>query len=327
MTHTSGNPLEVDLAGVRLRAPTILAAGTAGTLNEMQDVLDLSRVGAVVTKSITRDPREGNKTWRILPARRGLAMLNAIGLANVGIDAFMRDYAPKVASVQAPVIGSISGFSVDDFVHVAAAMDTIDGLAAVELNVSCPNVKKGCEFGADPTLLSELMREVRAVLPRTRLFAKLSPIAMGNIVAIAKAAIDCGGTPQGPNQRPGADALCIANTVPAMQVDVRTRLPSLSRGSGGLSGPAIHPIAVKLVHDAYTGVCRDTKTPIIGIGGVTTWEDAAEFVLVGATAVEMGTALFADPATPIKVAKGLERWVREQNARSVMDLVGQVKTG
>lgn len=324
MTLTSGNPLAVNVAGLVLRAPTILAAGTAGTLKEMHDVVDLSRVGAVVTKSITAEPREGNKTWRIMPARRGLAMLNAIGLANVGIDAFMRDYAPKVGSVAAPVIGSISGFSVDDFVRVAAAMGTIDAMPAVELNVSCPNVKKGCEFGADPALLSELVREVRAVLPRTRLFVKLSPIAMGNIVAIARAAIDCA-PPGGPNQRPGADALCIANTVPAMQINVRTREPSLSRGSGGLSGPAIHPIAVKLVHEAYTGVCRDTKTPIIAIGGVTNWEDAAEFVLVGATAVEMGTALFADPATPIKVAKGLAKWVRDQGAANVTELVGQVK--
>lgn len=327
MANSQDNLLAVDVAGLKLRAPTILAAGTAGTLNEMQDVVDLSRVGAVVTKSITREPREGNKTWRIMPARRGLAMLNAIGLANVGIDAFMRDYAPKVKDVAAPVIGSISGFSVEDFVQVAAAMGTIDAMAAVELNVSCPNVKKGCEFGADPGLLSELVREVRAVLPRTRLFVKLSPIAMGNIVAIARAAIECGGAASGPNQRPGADALCIANTVPAMQVDVRTRVPSLSRGSGGLSGPAIHPIAVKLVHEAYVGVCRDSKTPIVGIGGVTNWEDAAEFVLVGATAVEMGTALFADPATPIKVAKGLEKWVRDQGVGNVMELVGQVKMG
>lgn len=324
MTLTSGNPLAVNVAGLALRTPTILAAGTAGTLNEMHDVVDLSRVGAVVTKSITAEPREGNKTWRIMPARRGLAMLNAIGLANVGIDAFMRDYAPKVGSVAAPVIGSISGFSVDDFVRVAGAMGTIDAMPAVELNVSCPNVKKGCEFGADPALLSELVREVRAVLPRTRLFVKLSPIAMGNIVAIARAAIDCA-PPGGPNQRPGADALCIANTVPAMQINVRTREPSLSRGSGGLSGPAIHPIAVKLVHEAYTGVCRDSKTPIIAIGGVTNWEDAAEFVLVGATAVEMGTALFADPATPLKVAKGLAKWVRDQGAANVTELVGQVK--
>lgn len=327
MAINPGNPLAVDIAGLALRAPTILAAGTAGTLNEMQDVVDLSRVGAVVTKSITPEPRDGNKTWRIMPARRGLAMLNAIGLANVGIDAFMREYAAKVKAVAAPVIGSISGFSVEDFVRVASAMGTIDAMGAVELNVSCPNVKKGCEFGADAALLSELVREVRAVLPKTRLFVKLSPIAMGNIGSIARAAIECGGTPSGPNQRPGADALCIANTVPAMQVDVRTRMPSLSRGSGGLSGPAIHPIAVKLVHEAYTGVCRDTKTPIIGIGGVANWEDAAEFVLVGATAVEMGTALFADPATPIKVAKGLEKWVRDQGARNVMELVGQVRMG
>lgn len=314
----------------------MLAAGTAGTLDEMGDVVDLSRVGAVVTKSITRLPRDGNATWRIMPSRAGLGMLNAIGLANVGVDAFVRDYAPQVARVPTVVVGSISGFSVEDFVAVAAAMDAIEAMPAVELNVSCPNVKKGCEFGADPTLLAELVREVRAVLPRTRLFVKLSPIAMADIARIARAAIDPGGShggapssppsspPNGPNQRPGADALCVANTVPAMQIDVRTRKPSLSRGSGGLSGPSIHPIAVRLVHEAYVGVCRDSRTPIIGIGGVTTWEDAAEFILAGATAFEIGTALFADPRTPVTIAARLTQWVRDQRCNSITELVGAV---
>ncbi len=329
------SPLAINLAGLFLRTPAILAAGTAGTLDEMADVLDLSSIGALVTKSITREPRDGNKTWRIMPSRAGLGMLNAIGLANVGVDAFVRDYGPRAKDVPTNVIGSISGFSVEDFVVVAAAMDAIEAIQAVELNVSCPNVKKGCEFGADAGLLAELIREVRAVLPRTRLFVKLSPIAMNNIVAIAQAAIEpCASTssgtsststPNGPNQRPGADALCIANTVPAMQIDVRTRMTSLSRGAGGLSGPSIHPIAVKLVHDAYVGVCKETSTPIIGIGGVSNWEDAAEFVLAGATAFEIGTALFADPRTPITIAKGLTKWVRNQGCTSITELVGAVK--
>jgi dihydroorotate dehydrogenase (NAD+) catalytic subunit len=322
--RATARPLSVDLAGIHLRSPAMLAAGTAGTLDEMGDVVDLSRVGAVVTKSITRLPRDGNATWRIMPSRAGLGMLNAIGLANVGVDAFVRDYAPQVARVPTVVVGSISGFSVEDFVAVAAAMDAIEAMPAVELNVSCPNVKKGCEFGADPALLAELVREVRAVLPRTRLFVKLSPIAMADIARIARAAIEPGGSPSGPNQRPGADALCVANTVPAMQIDVRTRKPSLSRGSGGLSGPSIHPIAVRLVHEAYVGVCRDSRTPIIGIGGVTTWEDAAEFILAGATAFEIGTALFADPRTPVTIAAKLTQWVRDQGCASITELVGAV---
>ncbi len=203
-------------------------------------------------------------------------------------------------------------------------MGEVAAIPAVELNVSCPNVKKGCEFGADPGLLRELVGAVRAVLPRTRLFVKLSPIAMHDVVTIARAAIEGAGNSGGPNQRPGADALCIANTVPAMQVDVHTRRPVLSRGSGGLSGPAIHPIAVKMVHDAYRGVCRDTGTPIVGIGGVMTWEDAAEFILVGASAVEMGTALFVDPKSPVKVVRGLEKWVRKLGAHTISELVGTV---
>lgn len=318
--------LSVTLAGVSLKNPVILAAGTAGTLNEMSDVMDLAGVGAVVTKSITVEPREGNATWRIIPTDHG--MLNAIGLANVGIDAFVKDYGPKVAKVPTVVIGSISEFSVEGYVKVAAAFEGIAAMAAVELNVSCPNVNHGCEFGSDVGLLSELVREVRKVLPTKRLFVKLSPVVMGQpgVVAIARAAIEpAGGVPSGPGQRPGADAICLANTVPAMAIDVHTRKPRLARGSGGLSGPGIHPIAVKLVHDAYRGVCKETGTPIIGIGGVLRWEDAAEFILAGAVAVEMGTALFADPKSPLKVVKGLEKWVAKQGVSNVSELVGKVE--
>jgi dihydroorotate dehydrogenase (NAD+) catalytic subunit len=211
----------------------------------------------------------------------------------------------------------------------------------VELNVSCPNVKHGCEFGSDPALLSELVREVRRVLTRTRLFVKISPTVIGlrtgaskdttrnyrgeGVVAVCEASIESGAQPTGPNQRPGADAMVIANTMPAMAIDVHTRKPRLSRGSGGLSGPAIHPIAVKLVHDAYTGICRETKTPIIGLGGVAGWDDAAEFILAGASAVAIGTALFADPRAPKRIAKGLDAWVREQRKQHIAELVGAVE--
>lgn len=320
------SPLAIDLAGIPLRNPVLLAAGTAGTLTEMADVLDLSKVGGIVTKSITVAPREGNKTWRIIPSDHG--MLNAIGLANVGVEAFARDYAPQVASVPAAVVGSVSEFSIEGYVRVAAMFDATPGIVAVELNVSCPNVNHGCEFGSDPALLAELVREVRAVTPRVRLFVKLSPVVMGQpgIVAVSRAAIEPqGGVPGGPNQRPGADCLCIANTVPAMAIDVESRRPRLSRGGGGLSGPGIHPIAVRLVHDAWHGICRDTKTPIVGIGGVLTWKDAAEFIVAGASAVEIGTGLFVDPRCPLKVAAGLESWVRRQGAATIGELVGAIR--
>ena len=360
--------LAINLAGLELASPLILAAGTAGYVDELEGVSDFSPsggVGAVVTKSITRDSREGNATWRIIEHKAG--MLNAIGLANVGLDAFVRDVVPRIERFvggrgdktnppPAPslgegelrrrdaagpvVIGSISGFSIDEFVAVAAAMDAVEAIPAVELNVSCPNVKHGCEFGSDPALLSELVREVRRVLTRTRLFVKVSPTVIGlrtgaskdttrnyrgeGIVAVCEASIESGAQPAGPNQRPGADAMVIANTMPAMAIDVHTRKPRLSRGSGGLSGPAIHPIAVKLVHDAYTGICRDTGTPIIGLGGVMSWEDAAEFVLAGATGVAIGTALFVEPRVPRTIARGLDAWVREQRASGLGELVGRV---
>ncbi len=310
----SPGTLSVEVAGVRLRNPVILAAGTCGYLDEMADVIDLSRVGAVVTKSITPKPREGNPTWRILECRAG--MLNAIGLANGGLDHFMEHLAPRVPSVPTKVIGSVAGFSVEDYVMVAAHLDEVEGLAAVELNVSCPNVRGGVEFGLDPGALRELVPAVRGVLKRKPLFVKLSPIAAGHpsMVEVARAAVTS-----------GANALCIANTVPAMAIDVRTRRPRLANITGGLSGPAVHPIAVKLVHDVYRGVAKDASVPIVGIGGVMTWEDAAEFILAGASAVEMGTALFADPRSPLKVVRGLGKWVKVQGRANLAQCVGGVE--
>ncbi len=313
MSAPASTILSTDLAGVPLRNPVILAAGACGHLDEMADVVDLSRVGAVVTKSITPKPRDGNPTWRILECRGG--MLNAIGLANGGLDHFMEHLAPRVRSVPTKVIGSVAGFSVEDYVMVAAHLEEVEGLAAVELNVSCPNVRGGVEFGLDPGALRELVAAVRGVLKSRPMFVKLSPIAAGHpsMVEVAKAAITS-----------GANALCIANTVPAMAIDVRTRRPRLANITGGLSGPAVHPIAVKLVHDVYRGVAKDAGVPIVGIGGVMTWRDAAEFILAGAAAVEMGTALFADPRSPLKVARGLERWVRAMGRSNAAELVGAV---
>jgi dihydroorotate dehydrogenase (NAD+) catalytic subunit len=319
--------LSISLAGLPLRNPVVLAAGTCGYLDEMADVMDLSRVGGLVGKSITRHPRDGNQTWRIIETRAG--MMNAIGLANVGIEEWARDIGPRVGSLPCAFIGSVAGYSVDDYVSVAAAMDEIDALQAVEVNVSCPNVAHGCEFGTDEKLLRELVGALRPVLSRTRLFIKLSPVAVGQpgIVALARAAIEGAGKPDGPNQRPGADGVCLSNTTPAMAIDVHTRRPRLANVTGGLSGPAVHPMAVKLIHDVYRGVAKATDTPIVGIGGVMTWEDAAEFVLAGATAVQMGTALFVDPRSPAKVVRGLQKWVAGQGCASIGELVGGVRLG
>ncbi|MEM1184911.1 MAG: dihydroorotate dehydrogenase [Planctomycetota bacterium] len=319
--------LSVDLAGLKLSAPVLLAAGTAGTIDEFEGVVDLSKVGALVTKSITPEPREGNAPWRVAPLKAG--MLNAIGLANPGIERFCSEHAPRIAQMPCPVVVSVAGFSVEDYVHAAGAVDQLGVAAAIELNVSCPNVH-GTEFGADPALLSEVVKAVREATPNTRIFAKLPPVVVAtpnSIVDLARSAIEpAGSAPSGPNQRPGVDGLTLCNTTPGMAIDVRTRKPKIGNVTGGLSGPSVHNAVVRLVHLAYTGVARDSGTPIIGLGGVLAWDDAAELILAGASAVQIGTALFVDVRTPAKVTKGLERWVRDQRADRVSALVGAMHT-
>ncbi len=295
----------------------ILAAGTAGLLDEMADVLDLSRIGGVTTKSITRLPREGNPTWRIIEHRAG--MLNAIGLANPGFEEYEQHVLPRAAKVPATVIGSVAGFSVDDYVIVAAMFDEWHdrGIKAVEINVSCPNVQTGTEFEHSPEMLGQLLAAVRPAVRRVPLILKLSPTSR-EVVSLARVAV---------SDKHRVDALTISNTIPGMAVDVGTRKPRLANVTGGFSGPGLHPVAVRLVHEVYRKVAKEAGVPIIGAGGVMTWRDAAEFILVGASAVQMGTALFADPRSPLKVVKGLARWVRGQGCTSVGELVGAVKLG
>ncbi len=307
--------LRTTLAGLDLAWPIVLAAGTAGVLTETADILDLSRIGAVVTKSITPEPRRGNLPWRVLPERG--AMLNAIGLANPGIDAFLREYAPKIGAVACPVIGSAAGFSIEDYVHVVSGFALCEKMAGVELNVSCPNVHGGVEFGADAGALGELVRACREAWGSRPLIVKLPPVVIGTptgIVELAEAAVQA-----------GAGALTLCNTVPAMSIDVHERRPRLANVTGGLSGPAIHPIVTRLIHLVYQRFAREAGVPIIGLGGVTRWEDAAAFVLAGASAVGIGTGLFIDTKSPMKVIRGLECWVRRQGAASIDQLVGRLE--
>ncbi len=306
-----------------LATPIILAAGTCGVLDEMAGVIDLRRVGAVVTKSITPLAREGNPTWRILPAGPG-AMLNAIGLANPGLDAFIGEHLARVPAMACRVIVSVAGFCVDDYVRCVGALDRAvhelagSNLQMVELNVSCPNVKTGTEFGHSAALITELLGAVRPAATRLKLIVKLSP-ATPHLVDVARAACLA-----------GADALTLGNTYPAMAIDVETRRPRLANVTGGLSGPAVHAIALKHVHDVFSKVTGPratgggTGTPIVGLGGVVHWQDAAEFVLAGAGAVQVGTGLFADPRCPHSIARGLAKWVRRQKVPGVQDLVGAV---
>jgi len=302
--------LRTTLAGTVLATPVIAAAGTAGYVDELADALDLRWLGAVTTKSITPEARAGNAPWRIIDSPSG--MLNAIGLANMGLGAFLRDRAPAARSMPCATIGSVAGHSVDDYVRVAAAFDAETAFPIIELNVSCPNTATGLQFGDDPVALRALLAEVRPAVRRARMFVKVSPNA--DVVRLSAAAVEG-----------GADGLTLVNTFTAMSIDVRTRRPRLSRGRGGLSGPGIHPIAVRMVHDVHRQVARGAGVPIIGLGGTIAWPDAAEFILAGATAVGLGTALFVDPRAPRGIARGLAAWARGQGVKSIGDLVGAVE--
>jgi dihydroorotate dehydrogenase (NAD+) catalytic subunit len=323
----SPSPLAVSLAGIDLRNPIILAAGTAGLVDDVAGVIDLSLVGALTTKSITPLPREGNDTWRVLPAGAA-GMLNAVGLANPGLDAFLRDSALKARNLPCRVFVSVAGFSIDDYVQCAANIDAFIGdcggpasanLHAIELNVSCPNVKTGTEFGHTPALLADLLSAVRRQVRHAKLFAKLSP-ATPDLMGVVRSACDN-----------GADAVTLGNTYPAMAIDVETRRPTLSNTTGGLSGPALHPISLKHVHDAHRRVmlpraeAKQRITPIVGAGGVASWQQGAAYILAGATAFQMGTALFADPRAPKQVEKGLRKWVERQGVGGIGELVGAVR--
>lgn len=286
-------------------------SGTCGYAFEYADFMDLSRLGAFVTKSITLEERPGNEPTRIVETRAG--MLNAIGLANVGLKRFLAEKVPLLRKMPCPVVVNVAGHSFDDYTETCAAMDGLDCVHAVELNVSCPNVKDGLTFGTNPGRLKEITQAVKKVLPHKPLMVKLSP-NVEDVVQTAKAAIDG-----------GADVLTLVNTFTAMSIDIHERRPRLANVTGGLSGPAIRPIAVHMVSRVFRNVAKSAGVPIVGMGGVQTWQDAAEFILAGAAAVAIGTALFVDPATPNKVCDGLAEWMKEQRVDRLSELVGAVQ--
>src|SRR5688500_1595271 len=286
-------------------------SGTCGYAFEYADFLDLSKLGAFVTKSITREERKGNEPARIVETRAG--MLNAIGLANVGLDRFLAEKVPQLTKMPCPVLVHVAGHSYADYTETCAAMNGIACVAGVELNVSCPNVKDGLTFGTHPGRLKEITHEVKKVLPKKPLIVKLSP-NVEDVTLTAKAAIDG-----------GADVLSLVNTFTAMSVDIFRRRPRLANVTGGLSGPAIKPIAVHMVSRVYRTVARQANVPIIGMGGIQTWQDAAEFILAGATGVGIGTALFIDPAAPNKIVDGLSQWLTKMGVERVTDLVGALE--
>lgn len=304
--------LAINLAGVPMQSPLIAAAGTSGYVDELASVMDVRSLGAITSKSITAEPRNGHPPWRVIELPGTLGMLNAIGLANVGVEKFVADYAPKAKSLGTVLIGSIAGASVDDYVNVASAFDAVESMPIVEINVSCPNTSDGLQFGEHPESMRTLLSALRPALGKTKMLVKLSP-NVGDIARMADVAVNC-----------GADGLTLINTVSAMAIDVETREARLSRGAGGMSGPAIHPIAVRMVREVYRKVAQQAGVPIVGLGGVMRWEDAAELVLAGATAVGIGTGVFVDPRKPSKLLAGLSKWVARQGCKSISELTGKV---
>jgi dihydroorotate dehydrogenase (NAD+) catalytic subunit len=300
----SGVDLAVDAArGLRLRNPVLTASGTFGQGIEYAELFDVSRLGAFVNKGTTVLARPGNRQYRIAETPSGI--LNSIGLENPGAAAVARTYGRQWAALGVPVIVNVAGYSVEDYVTVVSEMAGTPGVVAYELNISCPNVKGGMLFGSDPDLAAEVTAAVKQEtdLP---VIVKLTPNAP-DVVAVALAV-----------EQAGADAVTAINTVLGMRIDTAKRRPILGSGSGGLSGPAIRPIAVHITYQ----VARRLRIPIIGAGGVTSANDALEFLMAGASAVQVGTATFADPLAPIRVLEGLAAYVRANGLSSIRDIIG-----
>jgi dihydroorotate dehydrogenase (NAD+) catalytic subunit len=304
---SKGPDMRVSIAGIDLRSPVIAASGTFGYGLEFEDILSLDRIGAFVTKGLSREPMAGNPSPRIIETAAG--MINAIGLQNVGVRAFIDDKLPKLRKIKGLVtIANVFGFTIDDCVEVIHALNDADGIAMIELNASCPNTSHGgMVFGTNPDLLSDLVRQTKAV-SRLPLMVKLSP-NVTSIGLMARVAADA-----------GADALSLVNTFLSMAIDTETRRPRIANVTGGLSGPAIKPIAVRMVHE----VSKAVTLPIVGMGGILNEKDVVEFLLAGATAVEVGTASYADPRAVENVATGLMKWCTTHAVQRVSELTGAV---
>jgi dihydroorotate dehydrogenase (NAD+) catalytic subunit len=299
--------LSVDIAGITLRNPVMTASGTFGYGSEFAPYLDLEQIGAMITKGLSLKPKAGNPTPRIVETPGG--MLNAIGLQNIGIDAFISDKLPFLRTVKTPVIVNLYGNCLEEYVELASRIDRLPEVAGVEVNISCPNVKQGgIVFGTDPKAAYDVVAAVRQRTIKP-LIVKLSP-NVTDIVTMAKSCVDA-----------GADALSLINTLTGMAIDLPRRRPVLANVTGGLSGPAIKPIALRMVWQ----VSRAVEVPVIGIGGIMTAIDALEFMVAGATAVQVGTASFRDPAAAQTIANDMETWLTDQGIASVRDLIGTLK--
>ena len=301
--------LSVEIGRLRLRNPVMTASGTFGYGEEYAPYVDLSRLGAIVVKGLSLKPRMGNPPPRIVETPCG--MLNAVGLQNVGVDAFIRENLPFLTQFDLPVIANIFGESVEEYVKVAEILSQASGVHALEVNISCPNVKKGgIAFGANPDMAADVTRRVKAStdLP---VIVKLTP----NVTDIAEIAESV--------EAAGADAISLINTITGMSVDIERRVPHLRNITGGLSGPAIKPVALRMVWQ----VIQRVSVPVIGLGGIMTARDALEFLIVGARAVQVGTAHFIHPHAAIDILKGIEDYLEQHQFDDINQLIGTLKTG
>lgn len=298
--------LSIQIGALTLRNPVIIASGVFGYGEEYRELIDLSRIGAVITKGISLKPSPGNPGPRIVETPSG--MLNAIGLHNIGFEAFVRDKLPLLRKVGTPVIVNFYGSTIEEYAEMAARLSECGGVHALEANISCPNIRKGgIAFGTDPVMAAEVTSAVRGAtsLP---LIVKLTP-NVTSIASIAKSVEDA-----------GADALSLINTITGMVIDVETKTPVLGNVTGGLSGPAIRPIALRMVWET----ARVVSKPIIGIGGILTAQDALQFFIAGASAIQVGTGIFVNPKAPEEIVDGVSRYLQRHRYSKITDIIGSI---
>ena len=295
----------INIGKVKLKGPVLVASGTFGYGSELKDLLDYKKLGGIITKTVTLEPREGNTLPRIAECTSGL--LNTIGLQNIGVDKFVSEKLPELKKLRIPVIVSVAGKSASDYIEVVSRLKRISWLSSIELNLSCPNLKKKiiCQ---DEDLVREIVRKC-VKLSCVPVIVKLSP-QLSDIAAVASNAMNA-----------GASVISLVNTFPAMAIDIKTRKPKLSTVTGGLSGPAIKPLAIRAVWEVF----KETHAPIIGGGGIMTGEDAIEFMLAGASAVCVGTATFVDPSAAADISDGIETYLKANKIRSIKEIIGQVR--
>ncbi|MFO7890860.1 MAG: dihydroorotate dehydrogenase [bacterium] len=299
--------LSVKIGSLRLNNPLLPASGTFGYGTEFMKFYDVDQYGAIITKSLTLEPRSGNIMPRIAETHCGL--LNSIGLANVGLDIFLNETLEELQDITCPIIVNIAGSTVDEYIEIAKQLSPIKKIKGIEVNISCPNVRQGgMAFGTDPDITSKIVSSIREVYDKT-LIVKLTP-NVTDIGIIARSAVDA-----------GADALSLINTVLGMRIDINTKKPLLGTITGGLSGPAIKPIALAKVLQ----VARSVDVPVIGIGGITSWEDVIEFLIAGATAVEIGSMHFIDPSGPQLMLEGIKNYCKRHSINKITELTNSLE--